>query len=644
MNDLEHDLRDLLETKAREGAVPATPAPKVLKRARRRQVGTVLTALVGTAAVVVGAIAGIQALTSTRPQPRPGGLPEGDVAEDAIVLPFVTITPPDEWTVMAPADETQILQLTNFDPEFGTPCFEDTSAALPPLGAILLVERHPGSAEASDPMWPVALSEGGTGASACRGAQEETFGHPQLLTATWRIGSSRFVATAAFGGEAPEEVRRLTLAAFSSLQVVEGDEPQLASLDGSPSIALGSTDSPVGPLTLYAYRDDFEGGTSWIGIAGPAGSGLGGAGSIGDEIPTGDESVTMNLGAWGGIVWGDVSNAAVRAELRTVEGLTFPAELVPLPPSLSAEGHSVVWGVVEGATGERVTTVLFDADGNPINDNFPTAPRQLVASGTDPTGAAWEVYLTHDQMGDGISFQTETGGGGSCCVRSLKADQHLMLDSWGSNGHQPQNVLGFASLDVARIAYAHEDGSTFEGELFPFPGDVAGPMQLWVLFVPADLPVNGDVVAFDPAGSEVGREFVGDVREPTGPTPDIDAVWTLLRDARDAISVWASEQDNSLTTLTVDAASAFAPEIAWNASGQGKPVPNQVSIRGVAPAGGSELTGWSGWTVVLVSTTPDLAHTYCLAVNIGETGGGNFRYGTQDAASYEECRGGWEQT
>jgi len=193
MNDLEHDLRELLETKASDGAVPATPAPKVLKRARRRQVGTVLTALVGTAAVVVGAIAGIQALTSTRPQPRPGGLPEGDVAEDAIVLPFVTITPPDEWTVMAPADETQILQLTNFDPEFGTPCFEDTSAALPPLGAILLVERHPGSAAASDPMWPVALSEGGTGASACRGAQEETFGPPQLLTATWRLENRRLL-------------------------------------------------------------------------------------------------------------------------------------------------------------------------------------------------------------------------------------------------------------------------------------------------------------------------------------------------------------------------------------------------------------------------------------------------------------------
>jgi hypothetical protein len=85
-------------------------------------------------------------------------------------------------------------------------------------------------------------------------------------------------------------------------------------------------------------------------------------------------------------------------------------------------------------------------------------------------------------------------------------------------------------------------------------------------------------------------------------------------------------------------------EIAWNASGPGKPVPGEVSIRGVERAGGSELTGLSGWTVAIVSTTPPPnGLTYCIAVNIDEGGGGNFRYGTQDAASYSECRGGWPE-
>ena len=64
-------------------------------------------------------------------------------------------------------------------------------------------------------------------------------------------------------------------------------------------------------------------------------------------------------------------------------------------------------------------------------------------------------------------------------------------------------------------------------------------------------------------------------------------------------------------------------------------------------AGGSELTGWSGWTLALVTAVgePDGSVTavYCIAVNIDENGGGNFRYGTQDAAGYEECRGGWPE-
>ena len=84
------------------------------------------------------------------------------------------------------------------------------------------------------------------------------------------------------------------------------------------------------------------------------------------------------------------------------------------------------------------------------------------------------------------------------------------------------------------------------------------------------------------------------------------------------------------------------PDFPWNAAGAREPVPNGVSIRGVAPAGGSELTGWSGWNVVLVSITPDLEHIYCVAVNIDEGGGENFRCGL-DASTYEECRGGWPE-
>jgi hypothetical protein len=184
-------------------------------------------------------------------------------------------------------------------------------------------------------------------------------------------------------------------------------------------------------------------------------------------------------------------------------------------------------------------------------------------------------------------------------------------------------------------------GTTVEGTLYSVPDESLGIPQVALVIVPSDVRLEGDLVAFGASGDELGREFVGEIGEPAGPTPEIDAVWNLLRDARDALGQLGKPNDWSLETLTSEEATAGAPEIAWNESGAGKPVPNQVSIRGVAPAGGSELTGWTGWNVVLVSITPDLNHVYCIAVNIDENGGGNYRYGTQDAASYEECRQGW---
>jgi hypothetical protein len=639
MNDLERDLRDLLETRSREGTVPSTPAPAVLRRARRRQVGTVLTAAVGTAAVVVGAVVGLRAVNASNPEPRPGGVPTIDVGEDGIALPFAAITPPEGWTVLVPEGDMRIVQLTNFEPEFGTACFDEGAIELPPLGAILIVERFADGAEPTDPAWPVTLSEAGPEAPPCRGAQEETFGGPEVFSATWQEGTTRFVATAAFGGEAPDEVRELMTSAFGSMRVFP-DEPLLEPLGDSPAIALDSSTTPIGTVTLYAYRDGFEGGTSWLGVAGPAGSGLTGAGSIGDEIPTGDESVTMILDAWGGVVWGDVAAVAERAELRTVEGVTFPAELIALPSDLLAEGHAAVWGVVEGETSDRVTTILYDTDGNVLNGIVPVGPRVTIATGTDPEGGPWELYLDVTSEGTGLGFGFEQGGGGGgCCLTPLEGD--LRLDGFGSGGGEPSDITALASDAVARVVFEASSGATFEGGLYPVPDESLGIAQVALVIVPSGVEVAGDLIALDADGNELGREAVGDLGEPVGPTPEIDAVWSMLRQARDAVASWASEHDSSFKVFTLASLADSAQQIAWNVSGQGKPVPGEVSVRGVAPAGGSESTGWSGWKVVLVSITPDLEHTYCIAVNIDENGGGNYRYGTQDAASYEECRGGW---
>ena len=62
--DFENELRDLFREKAEEAplatpTLPATPPRQVLRRGRRRQVGTVLGSAVVIVALIVGSVAGL---------------------------------------------------------------------------------------------------------------------------------------------------------------------------------------------------------------------------------------------------------------------------------------------------------------------------------------------------------------------------------------------------------------------------------------------------------------------------------------------------------------------------------------------------------------------------------------------------------
>ena len=46
MNDLEHDLRELFEQRSTDVDVPGLAPKQVLKRGRRRQLGTIVTGMV----------------------------------------------------------------------------------------------------------------------------------------------------------------------------------------------------------------------------------------------------------------------------------------------------------------------------------------------------------------------------------------------------------------------------------------------------------------------------------------------------------------------------------------------------------------------------------------------------------------------
>ena len=643
MNDLERDLRELFDTKTRDAAAPSTPSPSVLKRARRRQAGTAFVAILGGVAILAGSVVGVRSLVASEEQRQPVVVPALPTVPEgfrSVALPYLSLAYPMDWSLLAlQPDRTRdrVLQLANFEhgPGFGG-CEQGWS--LPPGGVLL--EIRLGALQYPLPSWPTVLDVVHAGARPCDAEG--------VLGASWEANGTAFSATGLLMADAPKGDIDLLERAFQTLTFPDAT-PQTEQLLGASNLILDTMDSPVGPVVLYAYADleDVvrERPSVWIGIAGPAGSHLAGAGQISSDPPLSDENVTMNLDTWGAVVWGDVSDKAARAELRTVEGATFPATLVELPDSLP--GGQAVWGTVDGHTSDRVTTLLYDAQGKVLNDLFPTGPRVTIATGTDPQGGPWELYLDVTSDGTGLGFGFVNGGGGSgCCLRPLTSD--FQLDGWGTGGGEPSNITALASDAVTRVVFEASDGTTVEGGLYVVPDASLRIPQVGLVIVPSTLQLEGQLVAYDVSGVELGREDVGDDPEPAGPTTEIDVIWGRLRRGRSVVEEYAARHGGSLSGFDASEAARIDPGIAgdpgirWN---DGPLTGGEVSIRGVARAGGSELTGLSGWNVVLVSATVgaqgSVGSPFCIAVHIDENGGGNFRYGTQAGASYEECRGGW---
>jgi hypothetical protein len=392
MNDVEHDLRELLHAKVQDAPISVEPAPTLGRRARRRQVATVATSLVLDLVLVVASIAGISALTSSRREARPVGVPEDEPGTRSVALPFATMTYPSDWYLLELGGrDVPRFQLSNFDPGLETFDCGGDPAKVPSGGVVMLVLG--GVVEWVDQprTWPVELDTTTSGCDVASAAWQTTEGDD-------------LIATASFAPDASADDRNALAEAFASL--VTSNQRTTESLLGANNLILDAMDTPVGPTSLYAYRED---GSTWIGIAGLAGSRPSGALQLGRDVPLADEGVTMNLFPWGGVVWGPVTGSATRAELRTVEGRTYHARLIRLPNSFGLAGQQAVWGVIEGSTADRVTTLLFDAEGNPINDVFPTAPRTTIATGTDPEGGPWKLSLEPTSDGTGLDSHSPAG-------------------------------------------------------------------------------------------------------------------------------------------------------------------------------------------------------------------------------------------
>jgi hypothetical protein len=640
MTDVERELLEMFERRARDVLDATPPAAPVVRRTRRRQAATVAVACVVIAGVVLVPIAGSRLGDDAAKPVVPAmsvDLPQASAGFRAAALPYASIAYPQRWylldtTVSQPGGDRTVeavpgpvLQLANFDPDIphSPRCMAEPDS-IPADGVLLTVgitdETDLSLTAPGD--WPASLGPYPPDVDpVCAQMHEQ---------AAWRAPSGVvYWASAGWGGSASQDDIDSLHRAFESLLFPPTSQPWIEPMGSvanraTPRAVLDSTTLGDDVLTFVAYLELDR--VLWVGVESNGNWNAATAPHTGSQP---DEPVQAGLSIVGenaALLHGVIAPKVGRVEVRTESGDAVPMHVNALPASLGADRY--VWALVPGA-GDRSTVVGYDRNGEPIgNPVYPVGPDVTIAEGTHPVGGPWQLFITTSNDGAGLSFAFEEhGAGGGCCMRPLGDNDLYQLGfSSSSDRSIPQDIEGLASTAVARVEYVHTDGREFEGALYPIPDRFIGPANALLIFVPGDVPIDGRVVAYDASGTVLQRQPVSaSFDEPGGPTREIDAVWTALRAARDAVSRYLKQAD-TLAGVTPEDMRALVPNVTFNASARA--VPNEVSLRGATDR-----------EIALVSATGD-GDVYCIAVEATE-GGGNYGYGRQDAATPGECAGGW---
>jgi hypothetical protein len=382
VNDLERELRDVLDEDARRVATPAS-APDGLRRSvRRRQ--AVFVGIVGLAgaAVVAGIIAGATSLLSLQSGPEPAG--QGPTTTRT--LNGITISYPESWHLIDPdtaglnGSPTMgesplpriVLALTPTEaPEtFGCPGRAGDGEAAPLL---MTVQEEPLALSGpASQAWPVGLEPLNVDAS-------ESACYPgwEFLRAGWTASGRTFEARVGIAPEATDEERDALFTAFASMTF----EP---SGGGATSIVL--THGTAGGEDWQLVASRAKGGLS-LEISGET-MGAGAGFTPSNDIQASD--LVFGSGADAErVVFGAVPEGVVRVEALaalTADGSVVSADVLDVPneidPNLNA--FALVFD-----PHVRVVLSGFDASG------------QVVATGR--TGAA-QAPLPEAALEDGRHF------------------------------------------------------------------------------------------------------------------------------------------------------------------------------------------------------------------------------------------------
>ncbi len=327
----------------------------------------------------------------------------------------------------------------------------------------------------------------------------------------------------------------------------------------------------------------------------------------------------------------DVLRRARRRKVRTVLAAGFAA-LILIAGSVAGTQALLDHGSANRLGGNGDTTL-------PTVGPAPGQTSLLLASGEN-AGEPWALRVTSDPAsGFGLDFGYDhTGGGGGGLVRM--GDKPFM-DMGGSSSASypnhdptspalPNGVSGEVTPEAARVEFQLQNGPAIEANLYPLPEDLVGPAQAFLLFVPGDALVQaGDLVAYDAASNEIGREYLDlsplslfpKVLEESSP----EAVKVMYElQLAGAVAGRYFDTHGSFSGFDPNTASAISPDVTYNTSATA--IAGQVSLRVSGPQ-----------QLVLASMTSD-GQIYSACFTNGPVVD---LYGRNDTSDPYACTNGW---
>jgi hypothetical protein len=378
VNDIERDLREVLDEDARRVPTPAS-APEGLRRSvRRRQ--AVFVGLVGFAgaAVIAGIVAGATTLLPLQNGPEPAA--QGPTTTGT--LNGVTITYPQAWRLIDP-DEAAL----NGSPTMGESPLPRIVLALAPTQApetfgcpgraaegdaaplLMTVQEEPPTVGDVTRPWPVELQPMSVDAS-------ESACYPgwEFMRARWIASGRTFEARVGISPNARDEERDALSAAYASMTF----EPALGRSDTSVVLAQGT----AGGEDWQLVASHAKGGLSVEIVGGTTGTGMGAPDDVSTELQA--SAAVLGSGSQAErVVFGVVPEGVVRVEASTVGGSTVSARVLDVPTEIAQHLNAFVL-VVDPSGPVQLTG--YDASGQPVASGSVGGE----ASSPSPVGPALE--------------------------------------------------------------------------------------------------------------------------------------------------------------------------------------------------------------------------------------------------------------